>query len=263
MSTTTEHTEPRAKLVKLALLLCDTPVPAVVKTRGTYLDIFRDQLHYSNPDATFPFTLDGYDVVTAQEYPDLNENYTGILISGSAASAYDDKPWINKLPSTEGICFGHQIIARAFGGECVPNNGRWEVGTTDIDLTDIGKEVFGTDKLIIAIQQMHRDHVPYVPPSFLSLGSSPVSPVQGLIRPYSSEPPNKIADPANIHIFTVQGHPEFTADIVNAIINAREKSGAMSTEVVQDGRSRAARKHEGIGAIGRAIWRVLGVGTPT
>ena len=45
-----------------------------------------------------------------------------------------------------GICFGHQIIARALGGECVPNNGRWEVGTTDMELTDIGKKVFETDR---------------------------------------------------------------------------------------------------------------------
>lgn len=44
-----------------------------------------------------------------------------------------------------GICFGHQIIARALGGQCVPNNGRWEVGTTEIELTEIGKEVFEED----------------------------------------------------------------------------------------------------------------------
>lgn len=35
------------------------------------------------------------------------------------------------------------------GGECVPNGGRWEVGVTDVELTDIGKTIFRTDKSII------------------------------------------------------------------------------------------------------------------
>lgn len=49
---------------------------------------------------------------------------------------------------TQGICFGHQIIARALGKDCVPNGGRWEVGPTKLDLTDVGKQVFGTDTLV-------------------------------------------------------------------------------------------------------------------
>lgn len=83
MATDTSKIEPGAKPVKLALLMCDTPVPAVRATHGTYLDIFRKQLHGSNPDASFPFTLDGYDVVDAEQYPDLDAGYKGVLISGS------------------------------------------------------------------------------------------------------------------------------------------------------------------------------------
>lgn len=128
---------------------------------------------------------------------------------------------------------------------------------------------------------MHRDHVPYVPPGFLLLGSSPVAPVQGLIRLYQTSPPSASSvpsstatsrletdpdaaavEPGRIHIFTVQGHPEFTGEIVNAIIDAREHSGVMSADAVRQGRERAFRNHEGIGAIGRAIWRVLGVNAP-
>jgi hypothetical protein len=78
------------KRVKLALLLCDTPIPTVQKTHGTYVDIFRTQLQASLPaGANVEFTLEGYDVVVAQEYPDLGDNeegdggYAGVLISGS------------------------------------------------------------------------------------------------------------------------------------------------------------------------------------
>jgi hypothetical protein len=47
-----------------------------------------------------------------------------------------------------GICFGHQIIARALGGECVPNDGRWELGPTPLQLTHLGKRIFGSDELV-------------------------------------------------------------------------------------------------------------------
>lgn len=45
-----------------------------------------------------------------------------------------------------GICFGHQIIARALGSQVVKNNGIWEIGTTDVKLTDVGKAVFGGER---------------------------------------------------------------------------------------------------------------------
>lgn len=49
---------------------------------------------------------------------------------------------------TTGICFGHQIVARALGGSCVPNNGRWEVGPCEVKMTDLGKKIFGLDVLV-------------------------------------------------------------------------------------------------------------------
>ena len=85
--------------LKLALLECDTPVDAVRSTYGTYLDIFRHQLLSSLPESSrdYPFILEGFDVVNAQEYPNLDAGYKGVLISGSKDSAYDDDTWIKKL----------------------------------------------------------------------------------------------------------------------------------------------------------------------
>jgi GMP synthase-like glutamine amidotransferase len=47
-----------------------------------------------------------------------------------------------------GICFGHQIIASALGGECVPNDGHWEIGVTEVLLTPTGKEIFGSENIV-------------------------------------------------------------------------------------------------------------------
>lgn len=48
----------------------------------------------------------------------------------------------------EGICFGHQIMARALGGPVVPNNGRWELGVYDVNLTPVGCDFFGIRTLV-------------------------------------------------------------------------------------------------------------------
>ena len=78
--------------IKLALLLCDTPIQTVRETHGTYLEIFQRLLQSSLPQDTntdVEFTLEGFDVVGAQVYPDLGESqdsddgYAGVLISGS------------------------------------------------------------------------------------------------------------------------------------------------------------------------------------
>jgi GMP synthase-like glutamine amidotransferase len=47
-----------------------------------------------------------------------------------------------------GICFGHQIVARALGGHCVPNDKGWEVGVYDVQLNGLGEEIFGIKELV-------------------------------------------------------------------------------------------------------------------
>lgn len=78
-----------------------------------------------------------------------------------AFSAYAPLPWIppllefvarvtNDYPKTRilGICFGHQIVARALGGHCVPNEKGWEVGVFDVQLNELGSDIFGGKELV-------------------------------------------------------------------------------------------------------------------
>ncbi|KAI0946488.1 hypothetical protein AcW1_009938 [Taiwanofungus camphoratus] len=257
-----------ASPVRIALFLCDTPIPAVRATDGDYTAIFGVLLRNSLPsDSTVDYIMDPYDVRDKQEYPQNVDSYRGIILTGSAASAYENLEWINRLvayvksiaegkPHIKliGICFGHQIIARALGGECVPNDGKWEVGVTEVALTDIGKQLLGVPTL--NIQQMHRDHVPATPVSFHLLGSTPISLNQGMVRFYED---GGAPRPDNVHILTVQGHPEFTQRISDKIIDARASVGVMSTAVVEDARRRAAWRNDGVSVVGKVIWRVLGV----
>jgi GMP synthase (glutamine-hydrolysing) len=66
--------------------------------------------------------------------PDLD----GVVISGSQTAVYEDRPWIRDVEAwvraagevgvpVLGICWGHQLIARALGGEVDPMD-RYELG---------------------------------------------------------------------------------------------------------------------------------------
>jgi len=265
--------------LRLALFMCDTPIPNVLKTEGNYLAIYGKWLRRAldnykkdgNRD-TLDFTLDGYDVVKKMEYPTLDD-YDGIVITGSAASAYEPLEWIDKLVAFMrsaveshphinmiGICFGHQIMARALGGECAPNSGKWEVGVYEVQLSEIGKGLFGSKT--IKIQQMHRDHIPSIPPSLKNgqpisvLGSTPICPNQGFIVHRSASSP---AEEGSIQIFTVQGHPEFTKLIVNALVDARgpKGTGVMNQDTSTEGKDRAGWVHDGDTSIGSVVWDIL------
>ncbi|KAI0289422.1 hypothetical protein B0F90DRAFT_1868323 [Multifurca ochricompacta] len=125
--------------------------------------IFGTLFRASLPTGIVDFVMDSYDVRHAMAYPpsDTLDTYNGIVITGSAASAYEDVEWINRLVSWVadlsvqrphikiiGICFGHQIVARALGGECVSNNGNWEIAISEVTLTNLGQRVFGTQSIV-------------------------------------------------------------------------------------------------------------------
>lgn len=247
--------------MKLAILLCDTPLPAVVSTYGDYTVIFH-RLLSSAPSAP-SFTLDPYDVVSAKAYPEDPTSYDAILLTGSKHSAHENDAWIHKLvdfvrttaslhPQVKliGICFGHQIIARALGGDkaCVVNTAGWEVGPTKIELTPLGEKIFGKPGELV-MQQMHRDHVPSLPPGFHLLASTSVAPVQGMVKFQDGQE-------EDVHIFAVQGHPEFTEPMVSIMVETRGASGILSKEIVEDVGKRKDMPTDGV-LVANSIWRIL------
>jgi GMP synthase-like glutamine amidotransferase len=108
------------------------------------------------------------------------------------------------------------------------------------------------------IQQFHRDHVPAVPPPLHLLGSTSVSYNQGMVLLEDGTSPDT-AKPTDIRVFTVQGHPEFTASISNFIIDARIQTGVLSKQVAEDARLRNAKlQNDGVDIVGRLMWKIMG-----
>src|ERR1700722_12839259 len=109
---------------------------------------------------------------------------------------------------------------------------------------------------------MHRDHVPVVPPNFHIIGSTLSTYNQGMVRfspssTISSDPsvPLRLTD---IHILTIEGHPEFTQAVTESIIAARVSSGQMDEQTAKDARSRATWENNGV-SVGKTMWGVLGI----
>ena len=83
--------------------------------------------------------------VQFDHYPKKINDCDAYLITGSKASAYEEKNWITKLKKFVqtlhqnktkliGICFGHQIITEALGGSVRNSPKGWPVGVDSISL---------------------------------------------------------------------------------------------------------------------------------
>jgi len=57
-------------------------------------------------------------------------------------------------------------------------------------------------------------------------------------------------------LITVQGHPEFSGEIVAELLEARHKTGVFDDEMYEEGMSRVRKRHDGV-AIGAAFVRFL------
>jgi len=99
------------------------------------------------------------------------------------------------------------------------------------------------------VQEMHRDHVPTMPPKFHLLGSTPLSYNQGMVRYFES----------TIHIITVQGHPEFTEPIVTSIINMRSFSEVIDVEAKDSAKKRrfVDTQNDAVHKFGKLFWDII------
>ncbi len=89
--------------------------------------------------------IDTY-LASEHEFPANIDDYDAYLVTGSPASVHDDFDWIARL--TELIlaanerrkrilasCFGHQLVAKTFGGRVEHNEGGWAIGNYRLQIT--------------------------------------------------------------------------------------------------------------------------------
>lgn len=156
-----------------------------------------------------------------EKLPGLKE-VSSIVISGSHSMVTEQEKWsvdlaqwlrnVREMPiPILGICYGHQLIADAFGGVVGYHPEGEEVGNIDIFLTEEGKK----DSLLGILPEQfqgyatHAQTVLKLPPGAKLLAKNDFEPHHAFL----------VGD----HIWGVQFHPEFNRGITCSYIEAQRE----------------------------------------
>ncbi len=194
--------------MKIGILETGAPPAPLAKRFGSYGNMFRRLLGPA-------FKFEPFDV-QASAVPEANDDCEAYLITGSSSGVYDGDPWIAVLENfireragakpMIGICFGHQIMAQALGGQAIKSPKGWGLGLHRYELSAKASWMDGGDAISLPVS--HQDQVVAIGPDARVLGGNAFTPF-GLI------------DYPTLRAVSLQAHPEFEADYASALIDAR------------------------------------------
>jgi GMP synthase-like glutamine amidotransferase len=163
----------------------------------------------------------------------------GVLITGSPAGVYDATPWMEPLrrfvraafaveTPMVGVCFGHQIIADAMGGDVRKSEKGWGVGRHTYQLLQHRPWMAGAGASV-SLAVSHQDQVITPPEGAVTLARS--AHTEHAMLAYAQAP-----------VMSLQGHPEFEDDFVVALYAARR--GRLSDAQVDGAIASLGRAHD-------------------
>jgi GMP synthase (glutamine-hydrolysing) len=190
------------------------PPPTVLEARGD----FEAWIETAMQDVIPNFKV--VDVPAGGSLPDPTD-LAGVIITGSASMVSERADWSEQtaawlkaathsdLPML-GICYGHQLIAHALGGEVGPNPHGRQIGTVPLRLEASGDALLGALPSEILVQTSHSESVLRLPQGAVGLGETDLDPHHVY----------RMGD----RIWGLQFHPEFDQSIMRGYIEAREEA---------------------------------------
>lgn len=206
----------------LGILLCDTLADVLPPEQTPYDELFRKLILSVRPDARFRV----YDVRSFVGPADPAE-CDAYIVTGSLSAAYDEEPWIRfcvkKMRDLHaagailvGVCFGHQLIAQAFGGRVERSPKGWCVGVHTYARRDESRA--GGEGSPITLLHSHQDIVTELPDGAEVIAGDE----------FCVNAAYRIGDT----VISFQGHPEFTGRTAEYMLDCAVYQG-LTTEATR------------------------------
>lgn len=199
----------------------EVPLP-LRESFGPYPEMFERMFARAGAD----FTFETVPVLSGAPFPKVH-GLQGVVITGSAAGVYEDHPWLEPLRAfireaygartpMLGVCFGHQIMADALGGDVRRSEKGWGLGRHVYRVLKRPRYMAAAPDAV-AVACSHQDQVIMPPEEAEVILASEFTPNAGLAY-------------RNGAALSFQPHPEF--DDSYALALAELRRGRASDEVV-------------------------------
>ncbi|MEO1495132.1 MAG: type 1 glutamine amidotransferase [Pseudomonadota bacterium] len=164
--------------------------------------------------------------------PDSPNACDAWLVTGSKHGVYDNLPWMAPLKTflrtarsagvpMIGICFGHQIMAEAFGGRAEKSGKGWGCGVHGYEVQH-RPGWMGDTPSAFDMHAMHQDQVTAIPEDATVLATSAFC--ENAMLTYG--------DPEQPDAISIQPHPEFTTPFARDLVETRK--GTVIADAVAD-----------------------------
>ena len=197
---------------KILVVKTGEPVPKIAEKRGQFADLIAGSI---GPEFAFEYTVVD---VRIEDVPSPHDA-DAIVITGSAANVPTREAWILKTEAwlrevvaegtpVFGICFGHQLLAQALGGEVQKNPRGREIGTIAVD-RHTEDPIFDGLPASFTANVTHIDTVVRLPPGAVGLARSPLEDYHAI----------RFTETC----YGVQFHPEIDAEVMRGYVETRRE----------------------------------------
>ncbi|MDR1727140.1 MAG: glutamine amidotransferase [Acidobacteriota bacterium] len=201
-----------ANAKKMFILKAGTTYPSILRRHGDFDDWTRRAMGSDD----LPLATAVVDVERGGELPPVEE-CAGVVVTGSHAMVTENLPWslrverwlpalVERRVPVLGVCYGHQLLARALGGEVAYHPGGDEIGTVEVGLAPEAADdpLFGGKPRVFPVHVAHSQTVTRLPPGAVRLAANRFEPTHAFRMGRCA--------------WGVQFHPEYDEAVMRAYI---------------------------------------------